>query len=75
LSALVAIMRRAGVNTVFAETTEPALLAQALAAELGPTAQVVELYTDSLGPPGSGAETLPDMLVTDALLIAQALAS
>jgi len=34
---------------------------------------VVELYTDSLGPDGSGAETLIEMLRLDAERIAAAL--
>jgi hypothetical protein len=34
---------------------------------------VVELFTDSLGPAGSGAETLTDLLRTNASRIAEAL--
>jgi zinc/manganese transport system substrate-binding protein len=73
LAELVATMEAAGVDVVFAETTEPTTLADALAAELGGDASVVELYTGSLGGPGSGAETLADMLAVDARLIAEAL--
>jgi zinc/manganese transport system substrate-binding protein len=73
LAELVATMEAAGVDVVFAETTEPTTLADALAAELGDDAAVVELYTGSLGEPGSGAETLSGMLLTDARLIADAL--
>jgi hypothetical protein len=35
---------------------------------------VVELFTESLGGPGSGAETLTEMLMTNATRIAGALA-
>jgi zinc/manganese transport system substrate-binding protein len=73
LAELVATMEAAGVGVVFAETTEPTTLADALAAELGGDASVLELYTGSLGGPGSGAETLADMLAVDARLIAEAL--
>ena len=61
------------VPAVFAETSEPTNLAEAVAAEVGGDVQVVELYTESLGGPGSGAETLIDMLTTNAQRIAAAL--
>ncbi len=73
LAALVAIMREAGVAVVFAETSDSAALAEAVAAELGQEARVVTLFTESLGPPGSGADTLAGMLLTNARLIAGAL--
>jgi zinc/manganese transport system substrate-binding protein len=68
-------MRELGVTVVFAETTRPSVLAEAVAAELGGEVQVVELFTGSLGEPGSGAETLIDMLRFDATRIAEALTS
>lgn len=73
LAALVATMRVAGVTVVFAETSDSAALAEAVAAELGEEAQVVALFTESLGPPGSGADTVAGMLVSNARLIAGAL--
>lgn len=73
LARLVAAMRDAGVQVVFAETTNPTRLAQAVAAEVGDDVQVVELYTGSIGGPGSGADSLVGMLVTNAELIADAL--
>lgn len=73
LADLIALMREQEGSVVFAETTEPTILAEAIAAELGPEAQVVELFTGSLGEAGSGAETLVDMLRTDAMRIAEAL--
>jgi zinc/manganese transport system substrate-binding protein len=75
LASLVATMRELGVTVVFAETTRPSVLAEAVAAELGGEVQVVELFTGSLGEPGSGAETLIDMLRFDATRIAEALTS
>ncbi len=74
LAGLVATMRREGVTTIFAETTQPAQLAEAVAAELGESVTVVELFTGSLGEPGSGADTLDGMLITNAHRIAEALA-
>jgi zinc/manganese transport system substrate-binding protein len=58
---------------IFAETTEPTALAEAVAAELGGDVEVVELFTESLGGPGSSAETLQEMLVTNAGRISEAL--
>jgi zinc/manganese transport system substrate-binding protein len=75
LAALVAVMREAGVAVVFAETSNSAALAEAVAAELGQETQVVALYTESLGPPGSGADTVAGLLLTNARLIADALVS
>jgi len=73
LGALVEAIVATGVPAIFAETSEPTALAEAVAAEAGDIA-VVELYTASLGEPGSGADTLIGMLLTDARLIADALA-
>lgn len=73
LAALVAVIEREGVRAIFAETTEPGALARAVAAEVGGQVEVVELFTESLGAPGSGAETLIEMLTTDARRIAESL--
>jgi len=72
LAELVATMERENLTAIFAETTQPTMLADAVADELGAKAQIVELYTGSLGEPGSGAETLIDMLLTNARRIAGA---
>jgi zinc/manganese transport system substrate-binding protein len=69
LSRLVAAER---VPAVFADTSSPARLAEALAAEAGQV-QVVELFSESLGPPGSGAETYTGLVRTNAQRIADAL--
>ncbi len=73
LANLVQVMEDQDVRVIFAETISPTVLADAIAAEMGTDVEVVELYTDSLGPPGSGAETLIDMLRLDAERIAEAL--
>lgn len=61
------------VPAVFAETTQSTELARTLAEETGREVAVVELFTESLGEPGSGAETYVDMMRTDAELIVEAL--
>ena len=73
LARLVEEMEEEGVEAIFAETIEPTALAEALAAEVGPEVRVAEIYSGSLGEPGSGAETLIGMLRTNARLIAAAL--
>ena len=52
---------------------EPDTLAQAVAAEVGYEVEVVELYTGSLGAPGSDGDTLVRMLTTNVRRIAEAL--
>ncbi len=73
IAALVEVMRQEGVSAIFAETTQPTALADAVASELGGEVEVVELYTESLGEEGSGGETLAEMLVTNSIRIASAL--
>jgi zinc/manganese transport system substrate-binding protein len=71
LEALSEAIEAAGVPAIFSETLHASGDADALAARLG--VQVVELYTDALGAPGSGAETYPDLLRHDANAVAAAL--
>jgi zinc/manganese transport system substrate-binding protein len=73
IAQLVSVMREQGVAVIFAETTQPATLADAVAAELGGEVSVIELYTESLGPAGSGAETLAGMLTTNSQRIVDSL--
>jgi zinc/manganese transport system substrate-binding protein len=73
LADLIGLMRETGARVIFAETSQPTTLADALAAEMGGEVQVVELFTESLGGPGSGAESLSGMLIANAGLIASAL--
>ena len=73
MAALVALIRERGIKAVFAETTHPTDLAEAIAAEAGTTVAVVQLYSGSLGEPGTPAATLPGMLLENARRIAAAL--
>jgi len=73
LAALVEAIREHQVTAIFAETTQPLALAEAIAAEVGSQVRIVELYSESLGEPGGGADTLPLMLVENARRIAGAL--
>jgi zinc/manganese transport system substrate-binding protein len=70
---VVAVMEEADSKVIFAETSEPTALAEAIASELGGEAEVVELHTESLGEPGSEAGTLSGMLISNAERIAEAL--
>lgn len=72
LAALADAIREAGVPAIFADTSSPARLAEALAAE-GTDVAVVELFTESLGEEGSGADTYLGMIRTNAERIAAAL--
>ncbi len=74
LADLVTLMAHRDIPAIFVETTEPQALAEAIAAELDHDVAVVPLHTESVGEPGSGAETLIGMLQTNAALIAEALA-
>ena len=73
IAELVETMEREGVTTIFGETSSPSALAEAVAAEMGEDVEVVELYTGSLGEPGSGAETVIGMTLTNAERVAAAL--
>jgi zinc/manganese transport system substrate-binding protein len=73
LEELADVLRSARVPAIFGETTQPSQLADALADEVGGDVQVVELYTESLGEEGSGADSYLGMLRTDAERIAGAL--
>ncbi|MBS3940037.1 MAG: zinc ABC transporter substrate-binding protein [Actinobacteria bacterium] len=74
---LVETIERAGVPAIFTENIETAALAEQLASEIagrgGPEIEVVSLYTDALGEPGSGAETYLDMLRENGRRIVDAL--
>jgi len=73
LAELVRLMRETGARVIFAETSQPTTLTDAVATEMGDQVQVVELFTESLGGAGSGAESLSGMLIANAELIAAAL--
>ena len=73
MAALVDAIVDEGVRAIFAETIEPSVLAEAVAAEVGASVEVVELYSGSLGEPGTDAGTLIGMLRLNAERIAEAL--
>lgn len=62
-----------GVRVIFVEESGSTDLAEAVAAEVGGDVELVLLFGDALGPPGSGAETYLGLLQTNARRIAQAL--
>src|SRR3990170_3368583 len=74
LAALVDPIRDGGVAAIFSESAVNPDLAEAVAAETGAIVVEDPLYTDSLGPDGSGAETLDGMLLHNADVIRTALA-
>lgn len=74
LAELAAAIGEAGVPAIFAETTLPTTVAEALAAEVSAEVKVVVLYTGSLGEPGSGADTYVGMLRTNVERVVEALA-
>lgn len=71
---LVAAIRKADVRAIFTESAVDPRLARAVAEETDAELVVEPLYTDSLGPPGSGADTLDGMLLHNARVIHDALA-
>jgi zinc/manganese transport system substrate-binding protein len=73
LAALAATVKEAGVPAIFANTANPQALIDALASEVGDV-KVVDLYVDSLGEPGSGADSYQGMVRTNAQRISDALA-
>lgn len=73
LSDLADTIRENDVPAIFADATSPTDLADALADEEGVDVEVVELYSESLGEPGSGAETYVAMVESNAAAITDAL--
>lgn len=73
LEDLADVIKAQGVPAIFGETTQSTRLAGALAESVGNDVSVVELYTESLGASGTGAETYVGLMRTDADLISGAL--
>lgn len=73
LAALADKIRATGAPAIFTESTVSPQLAQQLAAEVGREVQVVPLYTDSLGPAGSEAESYLTMIRSNVTAIVTAL--
>lgn len=74
LAELIELLRAEEIRAVFADTTSPRTLAEAVVAELGDSVRIYDLYTGALGEPGSGADTYAGMMRTNANTIAEALA-
>jgi zinc/manganese transport system substrate-binding protein len=62
LRSLTEAMRKAGVRTVFADSSQPKRLAEVLRTEMGSRTRVVELYSESLTGKGKGAGTYLQMM-------------
>lgn len=71
LTELIEAVKSAGVKAVFIENTAGEGLATVLNEETG--AQVYELYTDAVGPAGSGAETYISMMQVNINTLVEAL--
>lgn len=72
VAALEDTIRREGVKAVFAESSLDPKVARQIAKDTN--VKIVDnLYGDSLGPPGSGADTIDGMLLTNAQTIVAAL--
>lgn len=70
LEELAGAVREAGVEAIFADSSQPDRLAQALADEVGRPIDVIELYSESLTAEGEGAATYLEMMRanTDAIV-------
>lgn len=75
LAKLADAMNDAGVCSLFIETTAADQLARTLSHELNgcDTVRVLSLYSDALGPPGSGADTYIGMMRANVATIVEAL--
>lgn len=69
LEELAETMESKGVDRIYGEVTGSDEVSAALAERLGSPVQIVELFTESLGDEGSGAETYVDMMRTNGGLI------
>lgn len=73
VEALASAIRAARIPTIFAETTVNPALLKTVAAEAGVQLADQELYADSVGAPGSGAETYVTMMVANTRAIVEGL--
>lgn len=73
LSELAEIVEENDVPAIFTDASSPTDLADALAQESGLDVEVVALFTESLGEPGSGAETYLEMITSNSAAITAAL--
>ena len=72
IAALTDLIRKEGVRAIFAEGTVDPKVAREISKDTG-VMIIGDLYGDSLGAPGSGAETVHGMLLANAKKIAEAL--
>ncbi|HEX2369526.1 MAG TPA: metal ABC transporter substrate-binding protein, partial [Acidimicrobiia bacterium] len=75
IAELVDTIDTTGVSAIFADATNSTALAETVAAEAGRDVEVVEMFTDTLGEPGSGADSYLGMILTNAGLVADALST
>lgn len=73
LAELVEVIEETGVPAIFTETSSSDELADTVAAEVGEQVEVVELYGESLGEPGSDGGTYVALVRTNAERISDAL--
>jgi zinc/manganese transport system substrate-binding protein len=73
IEALADLITAEGIPAIFGDTSGSTALAETLARSVGSDVQVVVLFSESLGEPGSGAETYIGMMETNAALVAAAL--
>ena len=71
---LAATIAAAQVPAIFVDSSQPDRLAQVLASEAGVPVDVISLFTESLSEEGSGAGTYIEMMDSNSLAIAEALA-
>jgi zinc/manganese transport system substrate-binding protein len=74
VEALVELIEQEQIPAIFADTSGSTQLAEAIADSAGNEVAVAVLYSESLGEPGSDADTYVGMMTTNAVLIAGALA-
>ncbi|GAB3577622.1 zinc ABC transporter substrate-binding protein AztC [Amycolatopsis endophytica] len=70
LASLAGAIRDAGVNAIFADSSQPGRLARVLAEQAGVQVRVIPLFSESLTAPGGGAATYLDLMRsnTDAIV-------
>ena len=73
IAALVGVIRDKKVSVVFSNAALSTTLVDTVAKEAGAQVKVVRLFVESVGKPGSGAETYQGMMRTNATRIADAL--
>ena len=73
VEALADLIAQEQIPAIFADTSGSTRLAEAIATSAGSEVEIVLLFSESLGEPGSGAETYIEMMSTNATLIADAL--